>query len=165
MEGVGKWFATRAEAWAYVDKHFKDGARSFDVGCFQLNYRWHGEQFSSIDAMFDPFKGAQYAAEFLTKLYDETGDWSAAVAAYHSRTPKYATEYLARFTRVHNGLVAKPVVADTHVKPSEIPAISLKNTFPLLQADGSSGLYGSLVPLDYVAQSAFLIFEERRNEK
>ena len=53
MEGIGKWFATEDEARAYVFAHFKRGARSFDVGCFQINYRWHGEAFRSIDEMFD----------------------------------------------------------------------------------------------------------------
>ena len=54
MEGVGKWFDTREEALAYVRAHHARGARSYDVGCFQINYRWHGQAFASIEAMFDP---------------------------------------------------------------------------------------------------------------
>ena len=47
MEGKGKWFQTRDEALSYVFKHFKRGARSFDVGCFQINFKWHGQAFPS----------------------------------------------------------------------------------------------------------------------
>ncbi|NCO17681.1 MAG: lytic transglycosylase domain-containing protein, partial [Alphaproteobacteria bacterium] len=37
MEGAGHWFDSRAEALAYVAREQARGARSFDVGCFQLN--------------------------------------------------------------------------------------------------------------------------------
>ena len=36
MEGTGHWFDTLDEARAYVSREFKRGARSFDVGCFQI---------------------------------------------------------------------------------------------------------------------------------
>lgn len=108
MEGVGKWFATREEALAYAKAHFARGARSFDVGCFQINYRWHGNAFRSIDDMFDPKINALYAGQFLSRLYAETGNWSRAAGAYHSRTPKYATKYAARFDRILAGLSGRP---------------------------------------------------------
>ena len=99
MEGAGHWFDTRDEARAYVFKEFKRGARSFDVGCFQINYKWHHTAFSSIDEMFEPAANARYAAKFLRELYDEFGDWSKAAGAFHSRTPKHATSYAARFNK------------------------------------------------------------------
>lgn len=104
MEGTGRWFSTLDEARSYVFLHFKRGARSFDVGCFQINYKWHGEAFRSIDDMFDPLLNAQYAAEFLTTLYREFGNWPDAAGAYHSRTPKFADKYSARFDRIRAGL-------------------------------------------------------------
>lgn len=84
MEGEGHWFDSADEARAYVFREFKRGARSFDVGCFQINYKWHGEAFTSIDQMFDPVANATYAAQLLRDLYSETGSWSAAAGAYHS---------------------------------------------------------------------------------
>ena len=45
MEGAGAWFDTEDEVRAFVFKHFKRGARSFDIGCFQINYKWHGAHF------------------------------------------------------------------------------------------------------------------------
>lgn len=97
MEGKGEWFDTPDEALAYVYKEFKRGARSFDVGCFQINYKWHNQHFTSIEQMFDPRANALYAARFLTELYAEKGSWTKAAGAYHSRTPENADRYAARF--------------------------------------------------------------------
>lgn len=100
MEGEGRWFETRAEALAYVKAHHKRGARSFDIGCFQINYRWHGEAFGSIAEMFDPLANARYAAAFLTELRGGEGKWRRAVGRYHSKTPKFAAKYKKRFDRI-----------------------------------------------------------------
>ncbi len=100
MEGTGKWFPTRDAALAYVMEHYNRGARSFDVGCFQINYRWHGNAFTSIEQMFDPQENALYAGRFLRSLYLETNSWSKSAGAYHSRTPQFAKRYAARFDRI-----------------------------------------------------------------
>lgn len=161
MEGKGHWFDTVDEARAYVFSEFKRGARSFDVGCFQINYKWHGEAFTSIDQMFDPVANAIYAAGLLRDLYSETGSWSQAAGAYHSRTPEYATRYRARFDRILAGLDGEAAVGQSEVYAADIPeipdivaamaggdsvpALPRVNSFPLLMAGASSGL-GSLVP-------------------
>lgn len=107
MEGAGHWFDSSAEARAFVEKEHARGARSFDVGCFQINYRWHGEAFDSIDQMFDPLSNALYAARFLTELYAETGSWNAAAGAYHSRTKAFADRYSARFAELRQRFIAE----------------------------------------------------------
>ena len=142
MEGLGKWFDTEDAARAYVFKHFKRGARSFDVGCFQINYKWHGQAFHSIDEMFDPLANARYAARFLTQLFEETGDWSAAAGVYHSRTPEYATRYRARFDRIHKTMQGAPLLRTASTN-TRLPRV---NTYPLLQSGEQAG-HGSLVPL------------------
>ncbi|MHA3978321.1 transglycosylase SLT domain-containing protein [Halovulum sp. GXIMD14794] len=119
MEGKGTWFDDNTSALDYVRQHHARGARSYDVGCFQINYRWHGNAFASVEEMFDPYRNALYAAEFLKRLYAETGSWAKSAGAYHSRTPKYATKYQARFERILarlSGEVPPPVPA-TPVKP------------------------------------------------
>jgi len=113
MEGKGFWFDTREEAYAYVMERYNAGARSFDVGCFQLNYKWHGMNFESIEAMFDPMTNATYAAKMLSGLYDEFGDWTKAAGAYHSRTETYASRYRTRYARIRgrlNGVAPEPVL-------------------------------------------------------
>ena len=61
-EGKGFWFQNRDEALAFARASLAEGRRSFDVGCFQINYLWHGANFASLEAMFDPDTGADYAA-------------------------------------------------------------------------------------------------------
>jgi len=104
LEGAGHWFKTEDQARAFVFRHFKKGARSFDVGCFQINYKWHGRAFGSIEEMFDPILGADYAARLLKKFHTELGSWSEAAGAYHSRTPALSRKYSARFDTIRRSL-------------------------------------------------------------
>lgn len=154
MEGDGHWFRTVAEAKAFVMHHFERGARSFDVGCFQINYKWHGDQFASIDQMFDPIANAAYAARFLKTLHAETGSWSDAAGAYHSRTPEQAQKYQARFDGLraryrHEDLQALPEIPDivlAAAAPAADPPPPRVNTYPFLQTGARGGL-ASLVPI------------------
>ncbi len=114
--GNGSWFNTEDDARSYVFSKVKRGVSNIDIGCFQINYRWHAEGFRSLDDMFDPDLNALYAAEFLTRLYGEFGNWTDAAGAYHSRTPEFANRYLSRFrelqTLVANLDTSKPTAAD-----------------------------------------------------
>ncbi|MCB1354183.1 MAG: lytic transglycosylase domain-containing protein [Rhodobacteraceae bacterium] len=103
-EGEGRWFRGRAEALAFARESLTAGRTSFDVGCFQINYRWHGQHFDSLEQMFDPIAGAVYAGMFLRDLHAETGNWSKAAGSYHSRTPDLSVIYQARFDRILEGL-------------------------------------------------------------
>ena len=89
-EGKGYWFKTRDEALAFGQQSLAAGRTSFDVGCVQINYRWHGHAFPSLEDMFDPEWTATYAAQFLRTLYEERGSWSEAAGAYHSLSPEQA---------------------------------------------------------------------------
>ncbi|MFV2002294.1 MAG: transglycosylase SLT domain-containing protein, partial [Paracoccaceae bacterium] len=155
MEGKGVWSDSEPAARAYAEQNYRRGARSFDVGCFQLNYKWHGQAFASIEEMFDPVANATYAANFLLELYAEKGNWPAAAAAYHSRTPKFADKYRRRFQRIYAqlqtdepGLAGPPMPATqlAALQPAPPPPPRINN-FPLLQGRSAaqSGL-GSLFP-------------------
>ncbi len=171
MQGTGVWFDDADSAKAYVYKHYKRGARSFDVGCFQINYKWHGHAFDSIEQMFEPRPNALYAANFLTELFRETGDWSKAAGAYHSRTQEHANRYRKRFDQFRARLagadqsiapdrtdVSRPILtAASHAPP---PAIRV-NRYPLLQSGRSTGGLGSLVP--QTNQPATGLFARRKH--
>ena len=103
-EGKGFWFDTREEALEFGRQSLAEGRKSFDVGCTQINYRWHGHAFTSLEQMFDPEATATYAAQFLRTLYEERGSWSEAAGAYHSLTPELAAKYRVRFDRLLAGL-------------------------------------------------------------
>lgn len=106
--GPGHWFDSRAEAEAFVAHRIARGERNIDIGCFQLNYRWHHGGFRNADAMFEPEANATYAAQFLARLYAETGDWRSAVGKYHSRKPERAEAYLTRLETLYRGQTKAP---------------------------------------------------------
>ncbi|MHA3914362.1 transglycosylase SLT domain-containing protein [Halovulum sp. GXIMD14793] len=176
MEGTGKWFATRQEALDYVMEHYNKGARSFDVGCFQINYRWHGNAFASIEDMFDPKQNALYAGRFLRNLYGETKSWSKSAGAYHSRTPKYATRYSARFDRILAGLTGqKPPPAPApgteyahHM--SEVPAQPTSQEVPLAEPEVPQtpwvppppSAFGSVAAVEHLPAGPPLLTQARR---
>lgn len=103
-EGAGSWFDDPGTALAFAEARLAAGRTNVDIGCFQLNYRWHGEHFASVADMFDPLTNARYAARFVSQLHAETGDWRKAAGAFHSRTPANAKRYLARFDELLAGL-------------------------------------------------------------
>lgn len=141
-DGQGFWFETAEEAWQAAKDRLAAGDGNFDIGCFQINTHWHGDVFGSVEDMFDPLTNARYAAQFLTRLWQESGDWDQAIAAYHSRTADLAGPYLTRVTELR-GLA--PLQATTAVETARA-APQHPNLFPLLKS-GGQGAPGSLVPL------------------
>ena len=139
--GKGHWFATKAEAVALAETALQAGATNIDLGCFQLNIRWHAGAFGSAGDMLEPAQNARYAARFLADLYQESGDWALAAGAYHSRDSDNAETYRQKFTTIladlQNGTAA-PDVAQPDPGPRD-------NRFPLLRT-GAPGGIGSLVP-------------------
>jgi hypothetical protein len=148
--GESHWFATRDEALEYLTAALAAGTTNIDLGCFQLNWRWHNAGFASAGAMMEPEENALYAANLLARLYADSGDWSVAAGAYHSATPAYASRYTARFDKIYAALDG-----ETELAFADIPALTEEdartNGFPLLQA-GAAGSIGSLVPLSAAAR-------------
>lgn len=72
------------EALAEFRAARRQGVELIDLGCMQINYYYHGEQFRSVRAMFDPATNVAYAAEFLQRLRKREGSWTMAVARYHA---------------------------------------------------------------------------------
>ncbi|MEM1421994.1 MAG: lytic transglycosylase domain-containing protein [Pseudomonadota bacterium] len=141
--GQSFWFDTRSEAERFVRNEVRDGNRSMDIGCFQVNTRWHGEAFTSAEAMFDPMANARYAAEFLSALKSETGDWDSAVGLYHSRTPHLRDAYAERVETMLARL--DPLPADGLGAPEQETIIALAPT-PSNDDAAPGGTVGSLKP-------------------
>jgi hypothetical protein len=140
----GHWFPDRETALRFAEDLLRAGRRSFDVGCFQINFRWHGSAFTSIDEMFAPASNARYAAEFLTSLVRDSGDWSVAAGAYHSRTPELAERYRARFDAILADIGSPSSAITDH---GNAPG---GYHHPLLQPRDGSRTPGSLVQLSVV---------------
>ncbi|MCP1169839.1 lytic transglycosylase domain-containing protein, partial [Limimaricola sp. ASW11-118] len=93
--GEGRLFDDAGAALGWIAARRAAGIDSIDVGCMQINMRWHPEAFDGAAQGFDPAVNVEYAARFLRRLYEEFGDWTAAAGAYHSRTPEAQKIYLA----------------------------------------------------------------------
>lgn len=114
--GSGVWHKNRQSAVESIERSLSRGMTNVDIGCFQLNYRWHNSAFASLQEMISPRANAEYAARFLTELYSETGSWREAAGLYHSRTLRHRLRYLARFDAVRKELNARP-----HTTPPRAP--------------------------------------------
>jgi hypothetical protein len=149
-DGNGYWFDTPAEAIALAKSALDRGATNIDLGCFQLNIRWHSQAFASVEDMISPDKNARYAAEYLRQLYQDSGDWGLAAGAYHSRNPDNATAYRAKFETILAKLggdaeLAAAVYENDGREFNDRDLVPRENRFPLLQS-GAAGGGGSIVP-------------------
>jgi soluble lytic murein transglycosylase-like protein len=84
IEGKAVFPASRAEALRIFAGAKSRGAKLIDVGCMQINERYHGSHFAGISDMFDPHHNVDYAARFLVDLKRQHMTWSMAVARYHA---------------------------------------------------------------------------------
>lgn len=107
VEGKGYYYDSKAEAIAHTAQFIKQGARSIDVGCMQVNLKHHAKAFRTLNDAFEPATNVAYAAKFLRNNYNDLGDWIKATAAYHSRTDYYGRQYLARIEKSWNRIVTK----------------------------------------------------------
>jgi hypothetical protein len=135
-DGVGQFFATKAQAVDAVAALQAQGVHSIDVGCMQINLMHHPDAFTSLDQAFDPYANAAFAARFLNVLYNRTGSWPKSIAAYHSDTPLFADEYQRRVLAMWQGHKATQLGGLTHVDSGLIYG-----------AFGSTGrVYGLILP-------------------
>jgi hypothetical protein len=96
--GEGVWLEDRGAALALVRDLRAGGIASIDVGCMQVNLKWHEAAFPSLEAAFDPATNVAYAARHLQALRATSRDWLEAAGRYHSANPARARAYLARLS-------------------------------------------------------------------
>lgn len=95
--GKGLYFETRAKALAYLQKATVKGKTNIDVGCMQINHRWHGHEFTTLSQMLDPVQNIRYAVRFLKTLHARSGSWETAVRHYHSPKAKHNNRYIRAY--------------------------------------------------------------------
>lgn len=84
IEGRTVFAKSRAEAIREFEQARAAGKSLIDLGCMQINYRYHGAEFPSVTAMLDPRANVDYAARFLARLHARHETWTMAVARYHA---------------------------------------------------------------------------------
>ncbi|MEY3197500.1 MAG: hypothetical protein RLZZ59_871 [Pseudomonadota bacterium] len=126
VEGRGYHFDTKRDAVRFVREQLADGKESIDVGCMQINLKHHPKAFKSLDYAFDPKHNIAYGATFLKSKYEQFGDWSKAIANYHSATPHLGEKYKAGVLKIAENIdnyksVFKRI-PNTKSRPEPIPA-------------------------------------------
>ena len=91
--GQGIRFDDRSAAVLGVERLQGRGIASIDIGCMQVNLRWHPQAFATLTSAFDPVTNADYAARFLRRLYQDSGSWDQAAMRYHSGDPTRQQRY------------------------------------------------------------------------
>ena len=84
IEGRAVFPASASQAIAEFESARRSGRKLIDLGCMQVNFHYHGNQFRSVADMLDPARNVDYAARFLKRLKEKHETWSMAVARYHA---------------------------------------------------------------------------------
>jgi len=95
-DGKGRFFDSKQEAQAEVEIALTDGVRNVDVGCMQINLKYHPDAFASLSDAFDPATNTAYAANFLKSIQAKNKNWALATGVYHSSTKDKALKYRRR---------------------------------------------------------------------
>ncbi len=93
-------FRARGAAEKHLSSLVAAGIDNIDIGCMQVNWRWHGAAFASPAAALNPVLNADYAAALLRDYRLKTGSWAGAVGLYHSHIPARAEAYRCRVAHV-----------------------------------------------------------------
>ena len=94
--GEGLFFDSREAAMRHLEAAVSAPGHSVDVGCMQVNTKWHMEGFHNLSDMLDPVQNADYAAGFLLDLHEAHQSWDDAVKHYHSSEPAKNVAYHGR---------------------------------------------------------------------
>lgn len=91
--GDGHHFDTKIEAVAKVKQLIKDGKTNIDVGCMQVNLKYHPNAFRSLDQALEPKYNIGYAANLLRQHQKKYNDWRKSIAMYHSGDSNLGKKY------------------------------------------------------------------------
>tara|TARA_B100001559_G_scaffold170525_1_gene142910 strand:+ start:177 stop:836 length:660 start_codon:yes stop_codon:yes gene_type:complete len=92
----GAWshyFTSKENAIRAVKRLQLRNIKNIDVGCMQINLKYHPNAFKSLEEAFDPETNIAYAANFLSNLYKKHKSWHRSIEYYHSSNPKFNIKY------------------------------------------------------------------------
>jgi hypothetical protein len=124
-KGRGHYYASKDAAIAAVRRLHAQGVTTIDVGCAQINLRYHPNAFASLEEAFDPVTNISYALQFLRELHARFGSWEDAIASYHSIDPSHQTVYrkrvLSAWLKAERDDAEFWSKSDVHPAPSDRP--------------------------------------------
>ena len=157
--GDSAYFQTKEDALRSLEERIRKGVKNVDIGCMQLNYRWHKKFFKSLSDMISPTKNVDYGARFLKKLHQRHGSWEKAVKYYHSSKSKFNVKYYRKvkavWKRENNQSSLEPKLVATVYKPETKKINILKNkeqVVPLIEIKKSDQDLYVKQPLAYKSE-------------
>ena len=95
VNGKSKYFDNKKDTLSFLKESLKKN-RNIDIGCMQINYKFHGHNFKTLDHILNPEENVKYAAQFLKKLFKRHKSWNEAISRYHSSEPARKKRYLTK---------------------------------------------------------------------
>ena len=95
INGHSKYFKNKEETISFLKKNLPK-SKNIDIGCMQINYKFHGHKFEDLDHILNPEENVKYAAQFLKKLFKRHKSWNEEISRYHSSKPKRKKKYLMK---------------------------------------------------------------------
>lgn len=102
--GKGYHFKNKTEAIKFAKEQLQSGKGSIDVGCMQINLKYHPDAFASVEQALSPQNNIAYGAKFLKEKYEQHGDWQKAIGAYHSSSSDKAYIYHAMVKEIKDSM-------------------------------------------------------------
>ena len=125
--GKSLFFDTKKQMKKYVLENVEKKDFNLDVGCMQINLKWHKNNFKKISDMFAVEPNVSYAASFLLQLKNKHGSWDKAIKHYHSSDPKKNKPYLIKvnhFWKIKEDTTVKSAI---NIKKKEANTNSLSS--------------------------------------
>ena len=121
--GKSMFFDTKKQMRNYVFKNLKRNDFNIDVGCMQINIKWHKNNFKKISDMFEVNPNVSYAASFLKQLKSKHGSWDKAIKHYHSSDPKKNNPYLIKVKSYWKKVEDEKIIKTKNIKYESIKKI------------------------------------------
>ncbi len=131
--GKSMFFDTKKQMKNYVFKNLKRNDFNIDVGCMQINIKWHKNNFKNISDMFEVNPNISYAASFLQQLKNKHGSWDNAIKHYHSSDPKKNKPYLIKVKSFWKKIEDNKIIKAKNIKYENIKKIKETSLFNMIR--------------------------------
>ncbi len=138
--GKSIFFDNKKQMQKYVLKSVEMKDFNLDVGCMQINIKWHKNNFKKISDMFAVEPNVSYAASFLLQLKNQHGSWDEAIKHYHSSDPDKNKPYLIKVNQFWKNKKNKTLKTAINTNKKE----SNTNSFSSLIKDTQPYLFGRI---------------------
>lgn len=96
VSGKTHYFANKIKMKTFLMKKLKSNITNIDIGCMQINYKYHINDLSKVDFFLDPYNNVKWGGDFLKRLYERHKSWNMAISRYHSSDKVRQKKYLTK---------------------------------------------------------------------